>query len=522
MPDSMDCLKKLLMPASARPDKASEIAIIEAPGDRAITFADLESLINGAESYLRQYGIKKGERIVLTSPNSARLAAAILATWRLGGVCIPIDFKITAPERINITQRLGARALVGSTRMWPDFIDDHKALKESSTAILDLDAIVPAVSPKDWTGDEILRGLDADAPALVILTSGTTGMPKGALHDLGSLCVNLVELGEMVNLTSDKRLVLPLPLSHIFGLEVTLICLLFGGTIAFSDMSPSGFISALARHKPHILVGVPTIYGAMLALPKEEAQAGLANAEVLLCGGAPLPLSLALEFERIFGKMINNGFGSTESKIIALNLDGPMESIGKHVPSVKVEIVNDDDQPLSEGEIGEIRIGGPILMKGYVDQPEATEKVLHRGHYHTGDIGYVKDGYIYISGRAKEMIIVAGNKVFPAEVEDVLRKNPAVKEVAVIGLPHRQLGQIVKAIVVVSEERMSELLSGDSEARKSARQELLASFKEYCRANLKRELRPMDWEFRPASDPLPKTSSGKVDKKKLEAVTASH
>ena len=127
-----------------------------------------------------------------------------------------------------------------------------------------------------------------------------------------------------------------------------------------------------------------------------------------------------------------------------LNQTGPIESVGKIVPSVKIEIVNDEGEVLKNEEVGEIRITGPILMSGYLGMPEVTEKVLHDGHYYTGDMGYFKDGELYISGRSKEMVIVAGYKVFPVEVEDALRKHPLVKEVAILGQAHRQLGQIVR------------------------------------------------------------------------------
>jgi long-chain acyl-CoA synthetase len=287
--------------------------------------------------------------------------------------------------------------------------------------------------------------------------------------------------------------------------------------VVFSELTPTSFVQCVARHKPHVVAGVPTLYGALMAAPKEALD--LSNAILLLCGGAPLPISLAEEFEGKFGKRINNGYGSTESKIVALNQSGPIESVGRIVPSVRIDIVNDKDEPLGLGETGEIRITGPILMEGYLGQAEATAKVLHHGHYHTGDMGFFKDGNLYIAGRSKEMIIVAGYKVFPVEVEDALRKHEVVKEVAVMGQPHRQLGQIVKAIIVINEGELSNKLEGTGDQPKEARQELISKLKEYCKDNLRRELRPMEWEFQPASKPLPKTASGKVDKKKLEVAS---
>jgi long-chain acyl-CoA synthetase len=266
--------------------------------------------------------------------------------------------------------------------------------------------------------------------------------------------------------------------------------LLVNGTVLFAELSIPGIVKAINLHKPEILVGVPTIYGALTAMP--EGSVDMTNAKVILVGGAPLPLSLAADFEKRFGKRLNNGYGSTESKIIAVNIDGPVESVGKIAPSTTVEIRDPEGKVLADGEQGEIVICGPILMKGYVDNPESTKDVLEHHRYKTGDYGYMKDGYLFIAGRAKEMIIVAGNKVFPSEVEDSLRKEPLVKEIAVVGVPHSRLGQMVKAVIVVNEGEWSDKLNGDDATKAEAKKALKEEMKNFCNEHLKRELRPMD------------------------------
>lgn len=516
---TLDALKRLFYPSSGQKEWSEHPAVIQATAepdkskDKVITYSDFETKVESCRKSLADNGVAKGDLVVVMAPNSPELAAAILSTWRLGAVAVPIDFRITPQEVANVCHGLNAKALTVASSLI-DAAKDAFGGGNNSVRLLNLnDACAQPVAKP--VSDDAER-IDSDAPALIILTSGTTGKPKGAVHDLHTLVINLLELGDLVHLNPDKRGLLPLPLSHIFGLEVFFASMLKGCCVVFGDLSPQGFVACIAKYRPHIIGGVPTIYGALLNVP--DGVIDLSGAEVLLCGGAPLPLSLAHDFEKKFGRRINNGYGSTESKIIALNLDGPTESVGKLVPSTRVDIVNAEDEPLPEGEVGEIRIAGPILMKGYLDNPEATKAVLHDGHYHTGDLGYVKDGYVFISGRAKEMIIVAGNKVFPSEVEDVLRKHQLVKEIAIIGLPHKQLGQIVKAFIVVNDGNESKLLDGDAEQKKQGRQELLAIFKDYCKDNLKRELRPMDWEFRSSGNPLPKTSAGKVDKKQLQPV----
>lgn len=504
-----DALSRLLCPYGGWADAAPQPAIIQAAAgddansDRTVSYGQLATLVGRAHSALRQAGVGGKDTVLLCAPNSPELVAAILATWRLGAVALPVDFRLTAGEVDNLVCRLEPRAVVSVQRL------SQRAPTVALGALPDM--------PAAFDSESIDR-ISQDHLALVILTSGTTGVPKGAVHDLGSLINNVSELAATFGLAPEDRAFLPLPLSHIFGMAVLLAQLLTGGCVVLSDFHPRDFWSTVTRLKVTMVVGVPTIYGALINLPSPAVNE--IPVQQYLSGGAPLPVSLAHEFEKRFGRRIVQGYGTTETKILCFNKDGPPESVGRALPSVVVEIVDQNDQIVPEGDSGEIRVAGPSLMKGYLNQPQASQQVLHRGHYHTGDIGYLRDGLLYISGRSKEMIIVAGNKVFPAEVETVLRQHPLAHEVAVLGVPHRQLGQLVKAVIVVKSGELCDLLCGDEAMRKQAKQELTARFREFCQQHLKRELRPMEWEFRPISCPLPKTVTGKIDKKQLEAAPA--
>lgn len=525
MENPKNILNRLLYPVAEQSDRADLPAIIETdvetPGasgstHKTYSFGQMHSLIDAAQEEFLARGVTRGDRVMMSAPNSARLLASILALWRIGAVAVPVDARVTVQEVQNVAKRLGVKLLCGSTRHTTDFFVANKSMEAENIGLFDVSALPD--SPRDAGSLKRIDRSDDDLkePGFIILTSGTTGVPKGAVHDLHSLMINLVELGEMASVGKNMRGILPLPLSHIFGLEVNLICFLFGASVVFCDLTQNGFFACINKYDPHILVGVPTVYAAMLNIP--TAMLNMNSAHILLSGGAPLPVSLAEDFQGKFGKKLNNGYGSTESKIIALNLIGPHDSVGKPIPSVKVEIIGDGDQPLPEGETGEIAISGSNLMMSYVDNPEATDKAVRNGRYYTGDLGHIKEQQIYISGRAKEMIVVAGNKVFPAEVEDVLLNHPNAAEVAVIGVPHKSLGQTVKAVIVIKDKALSEQLKQGGEAKKAARQELIGQFKDYSKNNLKRELRPMEWDFRAVGDYLPKTLSGKVDKKKLEQV----
>ncbi|CAN5198041.1 fatty acid--CoA ligase family protein [soil metagenome] len=516
-------LDRILRPGSAPSGYASDktsknLALIQVlPGGklREIDHKALEQLIGKAESMLKSFSVKAGDKVLMTAPNSPELAACILATWRLGAIAVPVDFRLTEGELANVAKSPAIAAKV--VLVLPALIKDYAALEANlntgSKIVLSDLAQLHNFEESVRSENQVSDFASLSDPALLILTSGTTGIPKGALHDLASLLNNLDELGSMADFHKDLKVLLPVPISHVLGLEVMLIALLDGSTAIFSEMTIEGIIAANNKFKPDFMVGVPTIYGAFVAMQKGTID--LSNAKVLLCGGAPLPLSLAEDFQKTFGRRLNNGYGSTESKIIAVNLVGPDQSVGKLVPSVKVKILNSDGAEQAEGQSGEIVICGSSLMLGYIGQEQATKAVIHDGGYYTGDIGYVKDGYLYISGRAKELIIVAGNKVFPAEVEDVLRANDLVKEVAVIGVPHSKLGQIVKAHTVLEPGEWSDALKDEGEAKKEHRQKLIQMMREYCGQHLKRELRPMEWEFYSCDHPLPRTSAGKIDKKQL-------
>lgn len=501
-------MSRLLNPAGASPELAARPAIIQAASpargvsERTVSYADLKVLTERAFCAYRRAGVGDSDAVVLCAPNSPELVAGIMAAWAIGATAIPVDCRLTANEVENIANRVKAKIVYSPRFPCPGLTMLAPSVFESGAIEEDAD---------------LLANLKPETLGLVILTSGTTGVPKGAVHDLGSLVDNFIEISQSFGLADGTRAWLPLPVSHIFGMQVLLAVMSVGGAIIFDDFAPAEFWKSVEQHKPSMVVGVPTIYGALLSLPHPGEVCRCID--FYLSGGAPLSESLSEQFQGKFGKSITQGYGATETKVTTINANGPADAVGRPIPSVTIEIVDESDRALANGETGEIRVSGACLMQCYLNQPEETAKVLHDGHYHTGDIGYFKDGWLFISGRSKEMIIVAGNKVFPIEVESVLRNHPLVSEIAVFGVPHRKLGQIIKAVIVVSPGQLSDRLSAGNAAVKEAEEELKANLRDFCAQNLKRELRPMDWEFRPASQPLPKTHTGKIDKKQLQTVS---
>ncbi len=325
MPTTEQAIHSVFNPILARPESANRIAIIQAGAnpdgsDRQLTFSQFQTLQEHASQAFKTAGIKPQDRVLLTSPNTPELAAAIAALWRLGAIAVPIDFRLTEKEVENVAQQVGVKLIAASSRYHPEF---SKAYANAKVPKLDLQQLStsdfqPAdnLAPVSSSAKNAKVDIDIQAPCLVILTSGTTGTPKGAVHDLHTLMTNLCELGPLVKLDYETKVLLPLPLSHIFGLEVFMACFIYGAPVLFTELSPQSFFVCAKKYQPSIICGVPTLYGAMLSLPPEVVD--LSKADYLLSGGAPLPLSLAQEFEKRYGKRLCNGYGSTESKIISL------------------------------------------------------------------------------------------------------------------------------------------------------------------------------------------------------------
>jgi long-chain acyl-CoA synthetase len=351
---------------------------------------------------------------------------------------------------------------------------------------------------------------------LAILTSGTTGTPKTSVHNLRSLARNVSDLADATDLQGNTTAVTPLPISHIFGLSVLLVTQVLGVKTVMTELEPVGFVKAVHRHKPQLIAALPQFYGALLSAP--DGCIDLTGARLLLCGGAPLTVSLANKFEEKFGKPLNNGYGSTESKIVTLNKDGPALSVGKPVGSVKIDIVNEQDEVLPDGKEGEVRITSSMLMDGYINNEKETKKVLHNGHYYTGDIGRFEDGNLFIVGRKGDIVIVGGVVVRAGEVEEALRNYQEVKEVAVTAVQNKWLGQIIKASVVLMDDKIADKLKSNNRNESlEAQRQLQRQFRAFCKEHLSRYKRPMKWEFLGPDDNLPKTLAGKIDKKTMSS-----
>jgi long-chain acyl-CoA synthetase len=355
-------------------------------------------------------------------------------------------------------------------------------------------------------GDPALRALEVDREetAAILYTSATTGKPKGVMLTHANVVSNVNATNHHLRMTAGDRGLCALPLFHCFGQNFIMNALMSaGGTLVLQERFVlEEFLSAVGRERVTLLYAVPTMY--ILILAADTGAYDFSSLRLAFSAAAMLPRDVEQRWFERTGIQIHQGYGLTESSPFAsYNHETAFRpgSVGTPIENVEMKVVDETGRELSDGELGEILIKGPNVMKGYFGNPEATARTVRNGWLHSGDIGCRDaDGYFYIVDRVKDMINVSGFKVFPREVEEVLFRHPAVKEAAVVGAPHPVKGETVKAFVVLREG-----MTADIEALKSLCKERIASYKV-----------PEAVEFVAA---LPKSPTGKVLKKELRGTS---
>ncbi|MCK9363601.1 MAG: long-chain fatty acid--CoA ligase [Syntrophales bacterium] len=450
----MNIAQFLIDSAARRPEHPAVIS-----GGRAVTYSELNQRTDSLAWGLREKGVAPGDVVVLMMPNSIDWITAYYALAKLGAIVLPVNFLYRTEELAHIFRDSGARAFIGS----PDYLNYASPLiRESNSFHL---ALVSGVDVPE--GFEPLEGLfrergtfpvhavrDDDTLA-IIYTSGTTGLAKGAMlthHSLGS---NARTIADMRFTQSQDVCLGVLPLFHIYGQTSTLNASIYLGlTIRlWAHFDEAEVFAAIEQEESAILIAVPTIFNRLAEMAGQRPPAR-SSLRFCVSGGASLPVEVLQRFEKAFNVTVYEGYGLTEcSPVCVENPYGrPTKpgSIGLPIPGFQARIVDEQDRDVPQGEVGELIIQGPGVMKGYLNQPAATKETLRGGWLHTGDLARQdKDGYIYIVDRKKEMIIRGGYNVYPREIEEVLYGHPAVLECAVIGFPHQDLGEEVAAVIVI-------------------------------------------------------------------------
>ncbi len=488
--------------AFASPDKPAAVY----PGG-SLTYGELDALSGRLAAGLRTSGIRPGDVVALQLPNIPQFLVAYFGILKAGGVVVPLNVLLKGPEVGFQLDNSAARILI----TWGGVLD--QALKGAASAgVSEIYAVgddTGRASPFERllaapvNGDH-LAPREATDTAIIMYTSGTTGRPKGAELTHMQLYMNADIPGRLFDVQPDDVVITCLPLFHVFGLSSILnVCVRFGCTMSLIPrFDPAAVLTAIQRDRATIFDGVPAMFIGLLSHP-ELGSYDVSSLRVAISGGASIPAQVLDAFEERFGIAILEGYGLTETaSTVTFNKsvsDRRAYSVGKPIWGTQTEVWSEDGKAMPPGKdnVGEVVTRGLHVMKGYLNDPEATARAFTGGWFHTGDLGYFdEDGYLFIVGRAKELIIRGGYNVYPAEVEDVLRAHPAVTEAAVIGIPHEQLGEEIMGVVVL-----------EPDASVTA-PELIA----FCKERIAAYKYPRVIEFRAE---LPKNTLGKVLKDEL-------
>jgi long-chain acyl-CoA synthetase len=423
--------------------------------DAAFNYGLLDQASARVAAMLRSKGVGPGDRVGIMLPNVPYFPAVYYGVLRAGGVVVPMNVLLKAREVGFYLSDPQVKVLFA----WHDFLPAAEQGAEDAGDV----EVVP-VKPGEIEGvifahepDEEVAERAGDDTAVILYTSGTTGKPKGAELTHDNLRRNVDVSVGLFDLGVGDVIFAGLPLFHSFGQTCTMnAAVRGGGTITLLPrFDPGRALEIVARDRCTVFEGVPTMYGALLNHPDRERH-DVSCLRVCVSGGASLPVEVLRGFEEAFGCKVLEGYGLSETSPVASFNHPDRErkpgSIGTPIEGVEMKVVGDDGEELPPGEVGEVLIRGHNVMKGYWNQPEATAEVMKDGWFATGDMARVdEDGYFFIVDRKKELIIRGGYNVYPREVEEALYEHPAVREVAVVGVPHDELGEDVGAAVVLKD-----------------------------------------------------------------------
>ncbi|TQE32146.1 long-chain fatty acid--CoA ligase [Streptomyces ipomoeae] len=420
-------------------------------GAHIISYAELDERSARVAALLRAEGVRPGDRVALMLPNVPEFVVLYYGALRAGAILVPLNPLLKERETAYHLTDSGAVLL----------FEWHQAPGEGAQGAAAAGVRHRVVEPASFAAvlagyeplTEVARTADDDV-AVLLYTSGTTGKPKGASLTHGGLRHNtVVNEVHIQRMTPEDVVVGCLPLFHIFGQVCSMSVAVRSGAslILVPRFDPQTVLEAVARDRATVFGGVPTMYAALLQHPTDT---DVSTLRICVSGGASLPVEVLRGFEERFGCPVLEGFGMSEtSPVVTFNhLDRPRKagSIGTPIQDVEVRLLDDEGRDVGPGEIGELAVRGPNLMKGYWNRPGETAIAIPDGWLRTGDLARRDaDGYLYIVDRKKDMIIRGGYNVYPREIEEVLHEHPAVALAAVVGVPHQELGEEVTAAVVL-------------------------------------------------------------------------
>jgi long-chain acyl-CoA synthetase len=494
-------LASLLTGSAERSPEAPAVRL----GEAGLSYAELDERGARLATLLREKGVERGDRVGVMLPNVLEFPVAYYGVLRGGGVVVPMNVLLKRREIAFYLEDSGAKLLLA----WQGFCEEARG--GAAEAGADLIEVEPASLAEMLSGHEPAPGLvdtDEDDTAVILYTSGTTGKPKGAELTHANLARNAdVSSRTTCEVAAGNVVLGALPLFHSFGQTVGMNASLRVGACLtlVPKFDPGEALETMQRDRVTHFYGVPTMFGALLHHPERESF-DTSSLRTCVTGGASMPVEVLRGFEDAFGAIVLEGYGLSETSPVASSNHPGQErkpgSIGTPIEGVEMQVVDENDAPLAQGEVGEIVIRGHNVMKGYWQRPEATEEAMRGGWFHSGDLARTdEDGYFYIVDRKKDLIIRGGYNVYPREVEEVLYEHPKIREAAVVGVPHDEWGEEIGAAVVLHE---GEELSAEEVS--SYVKERIAAYK-YPR---------LVWFL----DDLPKGPTGKILKREIETPAA--
>ncbi len=486
--------------ASRVPDKAAIIC-----DGKSVTYRELNSRVNQFVRGFSKSGINRTSRVAVLSHNSIELVITYFALARIGCIGIPLNFRLTVEELSSIIESANVTAFIVSE----EFETTLETLKPHLTKINPLIQIstkytTPLAHPyHDQPDFEPAIKVSPEDESFIIYTSGTTGRPRGVVLTHANHFWNALNYTAAYRMVENDVELALTPLFHSSTLGRLFTYVYNGVTVVTSCcFEPLKALSLIEQYRVTSITQTPTMYSALLSVDKGSTYS-TKFVKRIVSGASPLFPSLKDTLARHFPHAgIYNLYGLTEASpgVSILTPDDPPEkgsSVGKPMKHVAVKVVNEGGRELSPGMDGEIVCKGPNVMKGYYNDPEATRKVLKNGWLHTGDTGITdRDGYLYLTGRKKELIVRGGENIYPVEVEAVLHQHPLIREAAVIGVPDEYWGETVAALVVL-------------EPGASLTEEEIIN---HCSTKLAHYKRPRTISYVRS---LPKNAAGKVIKKGL-------
>lgn len=497
------------------PDSLREVAIKSREKiayyfmDKPTTYEELNVSVNRFASGLAKSGVKKDDHVALLLGNSPHFFISLYGIMRLGATAIPINPTYTPAEIAYILKDGDVKAVIALDKLIPHIeklkaaapeIEHYIICETGSELNTDLETFSGILQSGE--ADFISAPVKSDDTAVILYTSGTTGKPKGAMLTHKNLYSNARDIRDYLNMDSEDTVITTLPMFHVFSLTVALNAPLISGStlIVIPKFSPKEIFRVAKKFKATIFAGVPTMYNFLYQYPESDPD-DFSTMRLCISGGASMPVALLKNFEEKFHVMISEGYGLSEaSPVTCFNpLDKPRKpgSIGTSIVNVENKVVDESGNELPPGEVGELAVRGPNVMKGYYNMPEETSAAIRDGWLYTGDLAKMdEEGYLYIVDRKKDLIIVGGYNVYPREVEEVLYGHPDVLEAAVIGVPDADLGEAVKAFIVAKDKSLEKV-----------------ELHQYLSERLAQYKLPKSIEF---LEELPKNSTGKIMKRELK------